>query len=59
MMQQQGLNLQGQLGQGDLALRLYQSLMGNDQFYDSLGVNTVLGMEGLNQSALWKIFGGL
>lgn len=58
MMQQQGLNLQGQLGQGDLSLRLMQTLFGQDNFYDQLGVNTALGMEGLNQSALRQILGG-
>lgn len=58
MMQQQGLNLQGQLGQGDLSLRLMQTLLGNDQFYDQLGINTALNLEGLNQSALARFFGG-
>lgn len=58
-MQQQGLNLQGQLGGGDLALRLMQTYMGNDQFYDQLGVNTALGLEGLNQRALQIIYGGV
>lgn len=57
-MQQQGLNLQGQLGQGDLSLRLMQTLLGNDQFYDSLGINTALSLEGLNQNALRSFFGG-
>lgn len=51
-MQQQSLNLQGQLGFGDLALRALLAEMGNEQFYDQLGLNTVLGMEGLNQRAL-------
>jgi hypothetical protein len=56
MMQQQGLNLQGQLGKGDLSLRLMQMLMGNNQFYDQLGINTALNLEGLNQNALkWAI----
>lgn len=59
MMQQQGLNLQGQLGAGDLALRQQQTQMGNDQFYDQLGVNTALGIEGLNQRALQLLLGGL
>lgn len=58
-MQQQGLNLQGQLGSGDLSLRLMQSLLGNDQFYDQLGVNTALNLENLNQSALQKVLAGL
>jgi len=58
MMGQQSLNLQGQLGQGDLSLRLMQTLFGQDNFYDQLGVNTALGMEGLNQSALRQILGG-
>jgi hypothetical protein len=57
-MQQQGLNLQGQLGSGDLSLRLMQTLLGNDQFYDQLGINTALNLEGLNQNALQSIFGG-
>lgn len=57
-MQQQGLNLQGQLGAGDLALRELLAQMGNDQFYDQLGVNTQLGLEGLNQRALQIIMGG-
>jgi hypothetical protein len=52
MMQQQSLSLQGQLGFGDLALRALMAEMGNDQFYDSLGVNTALGLEGLNQRAV-------
>lgn len=56
-MQQQGLSLQGQLGGGDLALRLMQTLMGNDQFYDQLGINTALNMEGLNQRAMQFILG--
>jgi len=47
-MQQQGLNLQGQLGAGDLDFR-----------YDALGANTALGMEGLNQQALQMILGGM
>ena len=46
MMQQQGLNLQGQLGAGQLGLG-----------YDTLGANTALGLEGLNQSALRTILG--
>jgi hypothetical protein len=58
-MQQQGLNLQGQLGQGDLALRLQQMLMGNDQFYDQLGVNTALTQEQLNQRAAEIVMRGL
>lgn len=58
MMQQQGLNLQGQLGAGDLALRASMAQMGNDQFYDQLGVNSALNMEGLNQRALQLIMGG-
>ena len=58
MMQQQGLNLQGQLGFGDLNLRALLGDMGNNQFYDALGVNTALGMEGLNQRALQIIMGG-
>lgn len=58
-MQQQGLNLQGQLGSGDLALRKMQTQMGNDQFYDQLGVNSALNLEGLNQRALQTILGGL
>lgn len=58
MMQQQGLNLQGQLGFGDLALRAALGEMGNNQFYDSLGINTALGMEGLNQRALEIIMRG-
>jgi len=52
MMQQQGLNLQGQLGAGDLALRQLLGQQGNDQFYDALGINTALSMENLNQNAL-------
>lgn len=56
-MQQQGLSLQGKLGGGDLALRLMQTLMGNNQFYDQLGVNTALNMEGLNQRAMQFILG--
>jgi len=40
-MSQQSLNLQGELGRGDLNLR-----------WDALGANTALGMEGLNQRAL-------
>ncbi len=48
MMQQQGLNLQGQLGFGDLDLRR-----------DALGAQTALGMEGLNQNALRLIMGGM
>lgn len=59
MMQQQGLNLQGQLGFGDLALRNRQVDMANDQFYDQLGINTQLSLEGLNQSALQKILASL
>ena len=47
-MQQQGLNLQGQLGMGDLDLR-----------WAGLGANTMLGMEGLNQRALEMIMRGL
>jgi len=58
-MQQQGLNLQGQLGGGDLSLRLMQTLMGSDQFYDQLGVNTALNLENLNQSALQNVWKGL
>jgi hypothetical protein len=58
MMQQQGLNLQDKLGSGDLALRAWLGQMGSDQFYDQLGVNTSLGMEGLNQRALQIIMGG-
>jgi hypothetical protein len=58
MMQQQGLNLQGQLGRGDLSLRLLQTLLGNDQFYDQLGVNTSLNLENLNQNALKFATGG-
>ncbi len=58
MMQQQGLNLQDKLGSGDLALRAWLGQMGNDQFYDQLGVNTSMGMEGLNQRALQIIMGG-
>ena len=52
MMQQQGLNLQGQLGAGDLTLRMLMAMMGNNQFYDQLGINTALNLEGLNQRAL-------
>lgn len=59
MMQQQGLNLQGQLGFGDLALRQRQTELGNNQFYDQLGVNSALNLEGLNQRALQMIMGGL
>lgn len=55
-MQQQGLNLQGQLGRGDLDLRMLQTLLGNDQFYDQLGINTALNLEGLNQNALQFAF---
>jgi len=58
-MQQQGLNLQGQLGAGDLALRQLQTQLGNNQFYDQLGTNTALNLENLNQSALQKILAGL
>lgn len=58
-MQQQGLSLQGQLGQGDLSLRLMQTMFGQDNFYDQLGVNTALGLENLNQTALQRILGGL
>lgn len=57
-MQQQALNLQGQLGSGDLAMRMLLAQMGNDQFYDQLGINTQLGLEGLNQNALKIILGG-
>lgn len=58
MMQQQGLNLQGQLGEGDLALRLLQTVLGDNQFYDSLGINSALNLEGLNQRALQLGLGG-
>lgn len=58
-MQQQGLSLQDRLGRGDLGLRLMQSLMGNNQFYDQLGINTAMGQEGLNQRALQIILGGM
>lgn len=51
-MQQQGLSLQSELGHGDLDLRRAIADMQNNQFYDSLGVNTALGLEGLNQRAL-------
>lgn len=59
MMQQQALNLQGQLGSGDLAMRMMLAQMGNNQFYDQLGVNTALNLEGLNQRALQLIMNGL
>ena len=58
MMQQQGLNLQGQLGGRDLDLRQWMAMMGNDQFYDQLGVNSAFNMENLNQRALQMIMGG-
>lgn len=58
-LQQEGLNLQGQLGSGDLALRSRMADMSNSQFYDQLGINTQLNLEGLNQRALQIIMGGL
>lgn len=54
-MQQQGLNLQGQLGWGDLALRQWLGQMGSEQFYDQLGVNTGLSLEELNQRAVQRL----
>lgn len=57
-MQQQALNLQGQLGSGDLAMRMMLAQMGNDQFYDQLGVNSQMGLENLNQRALEILMGG-
>ena len=51
-MQQQGLHLQGQLGFGDLALRALMAQMGNEQFYDQLGINSALDLERLNQRAV-------
>jgi hypothetical protein len=54
-MQQQGLNLQGQLGFGDLALRQMMAQMGNEQFYDQLGINTGLSLEQLNQNAVARL----
>jgi hypothetical protein len=50
--------LQAQLGGGDLSLRLMQTLLGQDNFYDQLGVNTALSQEGLNQRALQILYGG-
>lgn len=57
--QQQGLALQSDLGHGDLDLRRSIAQMQNNQFYDQLGVNTALGLEGLNQSALQRVLNGL
>jgi len=47
--------LQGRLGFSDIDLREWMASMGNDQFYDQLGVNTALNMENLNQRALQLI----
>lgn len=55
----QGLALQSDLGHGDLDLRRSIAQMQNNQFYDQLGVNTALGLEGLNQSALQRVLNGL
>jgi len=32
--------------------------MGDNQFYDQLGLNSAMGLEGLNQRALEIIMGG-
>lgn len=54
-----GLDLQHELGWGDIDLRQALADLQNNQFYDALGVNTALGLEGLNQSALQRILNGL
>jgi len=53
-----GMDLQGQLGNRDLDLRQWMAQMGNDQFYDQLGINSAFNMENLNQRALQMIMGG-
>lgn len=63
------LTQQGLLGRGDLALRLLQSLLGNqqfyaglgenrDQFYANLGLNAAQLQGMLNQNALSQLFRG-
>ena len=63
-----GINTQGALGQGDLALRdklgsgglnlgLLQALLSNQQFGQNLGAQTGMFTAGLNQDALMKMLG--
>jgi hypothetical protein len=54
-----GLTQQGQLGRGSLAMQLFQSLMGNQQFYDQMGMSAAQWQAMLNQSAIQQIFQGL
>ncbi len=52
-----GIKQQGELGRGDLALRLQQLLQGDRQFYDNLGSENSRWMADYNQRALRDILG--
>lgn len=52
------LTQQGQLGRGDLGLRLLQSLMQNDQFFSQLGLSASQIQALLNQNAMAQLLGG-
>jgi hypothetical protein len=52
------LEQQGQLGRGDLALRLLLGLMGNQYNYDALGSSNAFRMADLNQNYLQSLLSG-
>lgn len=52
------LSQQGALGRGDLALRLIQTLLQNDQYYSGLGLNAAQLQALLNQNAVTQLLGG-
>lgn len=54
-----GLTQQGELGRGDLSLRYMLGLMGNQQFYDQLGVNSAQWLADYNTRNFWNAMGGL
>ena len=52
------LSQQGALGRGDLGLRLLGTLLQNDQFNSSLGLNAAQMQALLNQNAIAQLLGG-